>query len=41
LARVETIRKNRSRKNIISFRDEVLTSGLNCLFLLIFISESF
>jgi len=41
LARVETMRKNRSRKNIISFSDEVLTSGLNCLFLLIFISESF
>jgi len=37
LARDDTIRKNKSRKNMISFRDEVLTSGLKCFFLFIII----
>ena len=41
LANVETIRKNNSKKNIISFNEEVETSGLKCLFLLIFILKCF
>jgi hypothetical protein len=41
LLKVETIRKNKRRKNIMSFSEEVLTSGLKCLFLLIFMSDCF
>jgi len=41
LARDDTIRKNSRRKNIISFRDDVATSGLKCFVLLIIISQHF
>jgi hypothetical protein len=41
LARVETIRKKRSKKNMISLSDDVLTSGLKGMLLLIFILQNF